>query len=617
MQHIKNFLKFTKTFGIYSNWHVFILVAGGVSMSALEILGLAALFPLLNLIMIPDQIDQNAFIQRISKTFDIHGHGELTMVVGLMIAGIFVFKNVLQIIYLKYEFNTLTQWRIHIVSNLYRIYMNADYELFMNRNSVQMINVITGTIRNIINNYVHKVITLLNNLLTGAVILFFVISVNWVLATLVFLAGFLVVRVYSKVFKKASRKLGQESEKLMESQYSLLQQSFSGYKETKSHLKEDYFSKKFLANSEKLAKTDGRLFFIENLPPSTVEIVIMVLLIASFEAIVFTGNDIGLAAAQAGTIVLACLRLIPVINRTIASIVMINTTVQPVDDLMNEIKLFGIEPADFSKLGKEAAENDDSQLLSISFKEHISLNNLSYQYAGTDKLALNNIDFSIKPGEFIGITGPSGGGKSTLINILLGFLTNFSGKFTVDGIAINKSNIKSLRKIVGFVDQQTFILDDTIARNVAYGVDLDHIDRARVQRSLEKAQLWDYVSSLPDTIDTSVGENGKLLSGGQRQRIAIARAFYRDLKLLILDEASASLDVETEHKFFSYLKTLKGELSVIMIAHRLSTLKDCGKIVFIDQGKSVAEGTFDELYHTNETFKNYIQFSQIHITKQE
>lgn len=617
MQHIKNFLKFTQTFGIYNHWHVFILVVGGVLMSGLEILGLAALFPLLNLIMIPDQIDQNVFIQHISRIFDTQGHGELIMVIGLMIAGVFVFKNVLQILYLKYEFNTLTQWRIHIVSRLYRIYMNADYELFMNRNSAQMINIITGTIRNIINNYVHKMITLLNNLLTGAVILCFVISVNWVLAMAIFMAGFLVVRLYSRVFKSASRRLGQESENLMRSQYALLQQSFSGYKETKSHLKEDYFSKKFLANSEKQAKTDGKLFFIENLPPSTVEIVTIVLLISAFITIVLTGHDIGMAAAQAGTIVLACLRLIPVINRTIASVVMINTMVQPVGDLMNEIKLFGITPKDFSNLGKDIEQNDESGIISIPFKDELLLNKVSYQYAGADKPALDDIQFSIKPGEFVGITGPSGGGKSTLINILLGFLENFSGQFTVDGIAINKSNIKSLRKIIGFVDQQTFILDDTIAKNVAFGIEVDQIDRDRVKASLEKAQLWDYVSGLPDTIDSVVGENGKLLSGGQRQRIAIARAFYRDLKILILDEASASLDVETEHKFFSYLKTLKGDLTVIMIAHRLSTLKDCGKIVFINQGRDVASGTFDELYHANETFKKYIQFSQIKINQQE
>jgi ABC-type multidrug transport system fused ATPase/permease subunit len=324
-----------------------------------------------------------------------------------------------------------------------------------------------------------------------------------------------------------------------------------------------------------------------------------------------------MAAAQAGTIVLACLRLIPVINRTIASIVMINTTAQPVEDLMNEIKLFGIKPKDFSNMGKDIEGDNESGILSISFKDEILLNNVSYQYIGADKPALNNIQLSIKPGEFVGITGPSGGGKSTLINILLGFLENFSGEFTVDGTSINKNNIKSLRKIIGFVDQQTFVLDDTIAKNVAFGVDEDHIDRDRVKASLEKAQLWEYVSSLPDTIDALVGENGKLLSGGQRQRIAIARAFYRDLKILILDEASASLDVETEHKFFSYLKTLKGELAVIMIAHRLSTLKDCGKIVFIDQGKDIAAGTFDELYHSNETFKKYIQFSQIKITQQE
>lgn len=614
MKHLRNFIRFTKNFGIYSNAHVLVLVLGGVLLSGLEILGLAALFPLLNLILVPGQIDHNPFIQHFSNLTGVTGHGKLTMVVGLMIAGIFVIKNFLTVLYLRYEFNVLTAWRIHIISTLYRVYMNADYERFMNRNSAEMISVITGIVPTVINNYVHKVITLLNCLMTGAVILGFVLYVNWMIATLVFAAGYLIVRLYSRVFKSAARTLGQQAQELGQSQHSLLQQSFAGYKETKSHLKEEFFSGKFLANSEKLAKTEGKLYFIENLPPATVEIVIMVLLIIVFEMIVFTGSNIENATAQVGTIVLASLRLIPVINRTIASVVMMNSAAQPVEELLNEVQWFGLTSADF-KMSARREEKREGIVTPMSFRSGLVMTGLSYQYAHTDRLALNQIDFAIKPGEFVGITGPSGSGKSTLINILLGFLSSYKGGFTVDGVPVTQENIKALRKIIGFVDQQTFILDASIAENIAYGTDREQIDRTRVIEALKKAQLWDFVESMPQGIDSHVGENGKLLSGGQRQRIAIARAFYRDLKLLILDEASASLDVETEHRFFEFLKSLKGELAVIMIAHRLSTLKDCSRIVFIDAGHTVDSGSFDELYRSNEKFRSYIEYSQITISK--
>lgn len=587
-----------------------ILVFGGFIASLLELLGLSAIFPLLNLILQPNYFEESTFIRKLSEVTGLTSHSEITMVIGFIVAMLFVCKNLFQVLFLKYEFSVLTKWHIHIVSRLYHIYMNADYEIFMGRSSSRMINLITHTVPFVIKHYIHKFLSLMNYAMTAVVILGYIIYVNWVIAIMIMMTGLIVIRGYSFLSHIMTRALGSRVMNLNQSQQSLLQQSFAGYKETRTHLKEVFFAKRFLGNSQELAKAEGKLFFIENLPPAIVEIAIMVMLIAIFEVVILSDSSIFTAVAQIGVIVLSSMRMIPVINRSIASVVLINGSAASLEELLEETKLFQVEDHVFNRkvfLDEEA----EKSILPLKYTDRMVLENISYSYPAADKPALNDVSFSLAPGEFIGITGPSGSGKSTLINIMLGFLVKFEGKFKIDDVAVTRDNIKNLRKIIGFVDQNIFIMDTSIAENVAYGIDKEHIDMDRVEQALRKAQLWDFVSTMPNGMMSAVGENGKLLSGGQRQRIAIARAFYRDLKILILDEASASLDVETEHKFFEFLKTLKGELAVIMIAHRLSTLKDCERIIFMDNTKIADQGTFDELYRANEKFRSYIEYSRV------
>lgn len=607
---LQNFFSFAKSFGIFHKMSMTLLVLGGFLMGLMELAGLSVLFPLLHLVLQPDSMSTSGFIRYLSELTGVNEYGNMAVLVGFLIASVFILKNIFQVIYLRFQFGVLAKWRITIVKNLYRFYM-VDYEVFMKRNSSEMVNMISKTIPFVVNNYVYAVLSLLNYALMGIVILGYVIYINWVVAAVIFLFGFGLFKCYGLVFKKKAQIEGERAYHLNAIQHELLQQSFVGYKETRSHLKESFFGRKFLNNSKKLSESEEKLYFYNNLPPAIVELVIMLLIIVIFEVVMFGGNNIATAVAEIGAIVLASVRLIPVINRVITQIVMISSSKKHLDELMNEAVLFSSRKNNNS-VDITAFDIEKEEYVSpITFDKQISFQNVSYVYPGEVKLALSGINLAIKPGEFIGITGPSGGGKSTLINIFLGFLGGFKGAFLIDNVFITPDNIRNLRKIVGFVDQQVFLMNVSIAENVAYGVERDQIDYVRVEQSLKKAQLWEYVSDMPLGMNTLVGENGKLLSGGQRQRIAIARAFYRDLKILILDEASASLDVETEYKFFTFLETLKGDLTVIMIAHRLSTLKNCDRVLFIEGGHIAASGTFEELYKSNEIFKSYIEYSQI------
>lgn len=602
---IRIFLELTRTFDVTRKLPTMILVLGGLVLSLFELAGMSIILPMLGLMLHPENFQNNFIIRTITNFTGLTSYNDLTIFTGFLISAVFITKNLIHIVYLKYEFRVLTTWRISFITKLYDTYMHSDYEVFMNRNSSRMIHMISSIVPSVINNYLHKIISLANHFLTGLVILAFMLYVNWQIAILVMMTGVFAVFAYSKVFKKVSIKLGKKSQDLNDKQYRILQQSFAGYKETKSHLKEQFFSKVFSKNALELSKSDEKLILIESLPNSIVEIVIMLLLILIFEYIALTGSDFRNSTAEIGAIVLASIRIIPVINRSIVCLVQINSSYEHVIDLEYEINLFEIKKN--QKLLSHGV--DVENVAPLSFENTITLKNINYCYPESKDLALTNINLTIKSGQFLGITGPSGSGKTTLVSILLGFLNTFEGELLVDDVPITRENIFNFRKIIGFVDQQVFLMDATIAENVAYGVEKQFINRDKVVEALQKAQLLDYVKALPDGIDTSVGENGKLISGGQRQRLAIARAFYRDIKILILDEASSSLDVETEFKIFDFLQTLRSQLTVIMIAHRLTTLKGCDEVLFIDSSRILEIGSFDELVEGCEKFKSYVSMS--------
>lgn len=608
---LKKYFLFNKTFGLNGEKSTFWLVSGGVLMSFMEFLGISAIFPLLLLVMNPSASVDHGLLRGLYQFFGVNDPAHLAMILGVCIAGLFFIKNIFQIFYWKYEFSTLAKWRVQIIRKLYNAYMASSFESYMKRSSSGMMNTLIFTSPNAINFFVHPLLNLLNYGFTAFVILSYIIYTNWAAALVIFLVAIGFIKIYFMTIKAYTIKLGKQVNDMAAEQQSLLQQSFIGYKDTKVNIKEHFFSDRFFKIAKNFSDSEERLLFLRGLPPAIVELMAITLLIAIFQAILLTGQDMKTATAQIGVIVLACVRLLPIMNRSISAITYINGAKTIVDDLLKEAEELNIR--EDSSLLKA---NRDHDYHALPFLHRMTLDNVSYTYPGKEMTAVRNMSLTLQPGEFIGMTGPSGGGKSTLTNILLGFLDRFDGQYKIDDTEISHENIRNLRKIIGYVDQNIFMMDATIAENIAFGVEKADIDEGKVIESLQKAQIWDHVQSLPDGIYTYIGENGKLFSGGQRQRLAIARAFYRDIRILILDEASAALDVETEFKFFNFLESLKGQLTVIMIAHRLSTLKSCDRIYFIEDGEIKDCGTFEELYRINPKFKTYINFSQIDISKE-
>lgn len=595
-------------FGIGNNKAVFLLISGGVFMSLLELIGVSAVFPLIMLILDPGIIESNRTLHWIYTSLGMTDPKQIVALIGMLIAGVFIFKGIFNILYWRYEFSTLAQWRIIMASKFYDSYINTSYSFFNQKSSSDIITAAASSIPDIVNNFLHQFINLINYMIAAALLISYIVYLNPIVALIVMLVGGSLLLAHNRIQKKAIQRLGEETIQLKHEQYGLLQQSFAGFKETRLHGKELYFAEKYKNTAKNLAKAEQKFLFYRAIPAATVELSVMISVIAVFITLIFLNDNLSLIAAQLGVMAMASFRLIPLINRSITALIMIHSGQYAIDKVMAEYKHLDSQP-------KETTQTSAAAVTPITFNNNLTMRDISYAYPGADKNVLSDINFSIEPGQFVGITGPSGSGKSTLIHILLGFITEFKGDFLVDDQQIKHDNIRSLREFAGFVDQNIFIMDATIAENIAFGVDKDQIDREKIKQCLQKAQLWEYVLAQKSGIDTQVGELGKNLSGGQRQRIGIARALYRDLKILILDEASAALDIETEHNFFTFLETLKGEISAIMIAHRLSTLKGCDRVDFMDEGKIVDSGSFSSLYRKNEKFKSFIDYSQIEIDR--
>ncbi|MEM6812501.1 MAG: ATP-binding cassette domain-containing protein [Pseudomonadota bacterium] len=226
-------------------------------------------------------------------------------------------------------------------------------------------------------------------------------------------------------------------------------------------------------------------------------------------------------------------------------------------------------------------------------------------------MVLKEISLDIQKGEFLGIVGASGSGKTSLVDILLGLLKPDSGQIYIDDKPIDQADLYNMRHMIGYVSQQPFIGSFSIRENIAYGIPKDEINDEKVIQALKDVQLYDFIQEKDKDLEWNVGENGKKLSGGQRQRIAIARALYHNPEILILDEATSALDVETESKITDIVNALKGHKTVIAIAHRLSTLKKCDRLVYMDKARIIDTGTFEELKNKHEGFATILKLSNI------
>jgi ABC-type multidrug transport system fused ATPase/permease subunit len=359
-----------------------------------------------------------------------------------------------------------------------------------------------------------------------------------------------------------------------------LQQGFGGVKDVKILGTEEYFASQYGENLLKNSEVVRRFSIAQTLPRFGLEILTIIGLAVLVSTMVLLDSERPEILPVLGLFGAAAFRLLPAVNRLISNFQIINVSRPQVNEVFEDLDL----PDQLNH------KNSDRSTLTSA----ISIVDISFSYAESLKNVVSGVSVKIGRGEAVGLIGSSGSGKSTLVDILLGLLEPNSGKVLVDGSDIH-DDLRGWQDQIGYVPQSIFLTDDTLRRNVAFGLPKDKIDDDAVRSAIRSAQLEEFVASLPEGMETVVGERGVRLSGGQRQRIGIARALYNNPDVLVLDEATSSLDTETEHGVMQAVQALQGDKTVIIVAHRLSTVEYCDRLYRLENAQIVDEGTFSEV----------------------
>ena len=561
---------------------IFIFILMLVAM-ILESLSIAIVVPLIS-ILLRGNIDSS-----ILSYFFVFGKptGKNLLYIGLSITLIiFLIKNLALIFNLWQQTKFLQKLQFELTNRLFKHYLQRDYLFFLESNSAYLFrNRIDVT--NLFVNYIRQHMIFLGEIIVFIGIAFILFSVDF-LGTLIILfsVGIVAFVIFNLTIGKISF-LGKERIVAGGELNKHLLQGMASAKDIKIMDREEDLIHQVDKNLFKWTRIHQISQFIQGLPKFPFEI----LMVCAFSALIFVmvgaKKDMVYIIQYLGVFTVASIRVVP------GAAKMLNA--------FQTIKF--IEPT-VKLLLREFDSNDNSYVkkndqlkkpnISLKFEKEISLTNLSFSYPIRKEFSLSKISMTVKKSDFIGIIGETGSGKSTLVNLLIGLLKPSEGKIEVDGLNI-KSNLSEWYKKIGYVPQSVYLTDDTIKKNIAFGLREDNINDDLIKQAVEKASLNEFLNSLSLGLETVVGEKGIRLSGGQQQRIGIARALYRDPEILILDEATSSLDQLTETKIMESMQFLKRKKTLIIVTHRLFTVKNCDKIFFIEAGKITKQGPPEEV----------------------
>jgi ABC-type multidrug transport system fused ATPase/permease subunit len=469
-------------------------------------------------------------------------------------------------------------------------YLSQPYSWFLNRHSSDLGKTILSEVSHVVANGIRPLVELVSKSLITITIIILLLIVNVKLALMV---SFSLGGAYFLIFYLTQKYLSQIGQlRLFKNQllFKSISEAFSAIKEIKVDGLEQIYVKRFSDPAKTFAQTTTSFQLIGQLPRFVLEAIIFggILLIILF--IMSQTGSFNKALPLVSLYAFAGYRLIPALQKMYASIAQLKFSSSSVNKLYD----------DFKNL-KFINQNENQEIM--SFDKKINLKNISYNYPNSSKASLRNISLSISSKTTVGFVGTTGSGKTTTVDIILGLIEAQKGTLEIDGKIITQKNVRAWQQSIGYVPQHIFLSDDTIAANIAFGVESKNINYKTVEEVSKIANIHNFISTeLPEKYFTTIGERGVRLSGGQRQRIGIARALYNNPKLLILDEATNALDNLTEKAVMDAINNLKKDITIILIAHSLSTVKNCNKIFMIESGKLKNEGTFEELIKTDKDF---------------
>lgn len=482
---------------------------------------------------------------------------------------------------------------VRLSARLHQVYLTMPYDLYVQRNSSELIRTAQTSVEVVVRFlFVPGVLFCADAALVLA-IAGVLLAVQPTATVIAALGLAVVVLPVQRIVRPRLARLGRVSEDTSQTALQSLQQSLQGAREVKLFGSYAQFQRDYLWHRSEYARAYYSQSTLEAVPRVAVETSFILLVLVFLMASLAQGGDLSEVVSGLGLFAYAVLRVLPAVNRMLAAVNNMKYGTAAIDNVYDDLR-----HAEAPSLAPPASV----PLRRTVLKEEVEFHHVSYQYPGAERPAVENVSFAVRRGESIGLVGSTGGGKSTLIDLLLGLLPPSAGAVTVDGRDVG-DDLPAWHAAVGVVSQTVFLLDDTLRRNIAFGIDDADVSEERVREVARLAQIDDLLTDLPLGLDTTVGERGVRLSGGQRQRIGIARALYRDPALLVMDEGTSALDNVTEAGVISALSALRGRLTLVTVAHRLTTVRACDRILYVEAGRAVDFAPYDELLDRHEEFR--------------
>ncbi len=540
----------------------------------MELAGVSIILPFVQAIVSPDAIMNNRYVIKLCEIFGIEGINHLLMLISVALIVIYIVKNIYMCVMNNAIYHFIYNNQRKLANQMFQCYMKQPYIFHLSKNTSEMIRNITSDSAMFFS-AVLAYLQLLTEISVCFVLVAFLLLIDKSITIGIAGVLFVFIVLYVNIIKRKIQSMGERTRESQVSMTKWIQQGFGGIKEVKILGREQFFLNNYDSTYKEYAETNRKFMLYSFLPKPLMETFCISGIMAVIAIKLYRNVDLTYFAPTLSVFAIAAFRMLPSAGRIAQFINNIAYNRPAVDAVHSSLK-------DIEKLLAEG-EKMNCGKENFDFHDAINIRHMDFRYPNVEKNVLNDVNLRIQKNLSVAFVGPSGAGKTTLADIILGVLQPQGGAVLADDINIHE-NLCGWNKHLGYIPQSIFLTDDTIRNNIAFGIESDQIDEERVWKALEGAQLKTFVEELDKGLDTAVGERGARLSGGQRQRIGIARALYRDPDVLVLDEATSALDTDTETAVMEAIENLSGKKTIIIIAHRLTTIRNCDMVYEVTNG---------------------------------
>lgn len=566
----------------------FVVMIAALFMALFQAVGVASILPFINMVMNPNIISENEWLHYVFNILNFKSVNSFMVFSGFIVLGLLVVGNLVSAFATWLKINFVWKKNHTLSSTLLRKYLSLPYTYFLNRNTANLSENILSEVQQLTGNFLQSIVNIITGSMITVLILMLLLYFNPLMtlvstAVLIFLYLFIYF-YYSAKVKMEGEKRSQENMEM----YKSANEALSGIKDIKLLGAERFFLQRYIEHSDNFSNSQSWYQLVGILPRYVMEVVAFGGVVGLMIFLIYFNKSTQEIIPLVSFFAFAGYRLMPALQ-----------------DIYYSVTTFKFSEVALNKIHKEMTEGifvnqsvatEHEEIKPMSFEKEIELKNIYFSYANNRNVILKDICLNIKKNTYVALIGSTGSGKTTLVDLILGLLTPDKGIFKIDDVEINEKNIRDWQANLGYVPQQIYLSDDTIVRNIAFGLPDDKINMDQIKKVSKMANLNDFIENeLSLGYNTIIGERGIRLSGGQRQRIGIARALYHDPQVLLFDEATSSLDNATEKEVLEAIEGIAKLKTMIVIAHRLTTVKNCDRVYVVEKGRIIKEGSYNEI----------------------